>query len=316
MALDPDIAAQVAHLFDATLAQVLSGEVSGPPSARPMCRADVTAVEATVPGPNGPVPVRIYRPVGVEGVLPGLVWAHGGGWQYGSLDMPEADSVAQVVAATLPAVVVSVDYRLAPAHRFPAPLDDIVAAHHWATSAGDAHGIDPQRIALGGASAGGHLAIAAALAFRDAGTRLPAALVLAYPVTDPLGGPYPEQGDPECPPLLWLDADAVGGLFDALIGGRSEVPPAAVPARADLRGLPPLLVTIAECDALALQDERFADRARTAGVDVTVHRAAGVLHGYLNTVGDSRAADRALERHVDWLRARVGSPETRRAGMA
>ncbi len=310
MTIDPDVAAQVAHLFDATLAQVLSGEVSGPPSARPMCRADVTAVDATVPGPGGPVPVRIYRPIDADGVLPALVWAHGGGWRYGDLDMPEADSVAQVVAATLPATVVSVDYRLAPAHRFPAPLDDVVAVHHWATTAGDAHGIDPDRVALGGASAGAHLAAAAALAFRDAGTRLPAALVLAYPVTDPLGGPYPETCDPDCPPLLWLDAEAVGGLFDVLVGASGEVPDAAVPARNDLRGLPPMLVTTAECDALAPQGLRFARLARSAGVDATVHRAAGLLHGYLNTVGDSAPADRALARHVDWLRERLRTPAT------
>ena len=228
--------------------------------------------------------------------------------------MPEADSVAQVAAATLPAVVVSVDYRLAPAHRFPAPRDDIVAVHHWATSQADAHGIDPERIALGGASAGAHLALGAALAFRDAGTRLPAALVLAYPVTDPLGGPYPDRCDPECPPVLWLDADAVGGLFRALVGDDEEAPAAAVPARADLHGLPPVLVTTAECDALAPQGERFVALARAAGVDATVHRTTGLLHGYLNTVGDSAPADRALARHLDWLRERLDAGNVRTAG--
>ena len=302
--LDPDIAAQVAHLFDATLAQVLSGDVGGPPAATPMRRDDVAVTEGTVPGPGGPVPVRVYRAAHLDpgGRSPTLVWAHGGGWQFGDLDMPEADSVAQVVAATLPGVVVSVDYRLAPAHRFPAPLDDVAAVHTWATSpAGQGHGIDTDRVALGGASAGAHLALAAALAHAAAGAP-PAALVLAYPVTDPVDGPYPEERHPDCPPLLWLDADAVTGLFRALVDDVDRPGPAAVPGAGDLSGLPPVLVTTAECDALAPQADHFAERARAAGVDVTVHHVAGVLHGYLNTVGDSRAADAALARHVEWLR--------------
>ena len=118
MALDPDIAAQVAHLFDATLAQVLAGEVAGPPAAGPMHGDDVADRRRHVAGPAGPVRVRLYRPATLApaSAAPALVWAHGGGWQYGDLDMPEADSVAQVVAAELPGVVVSVDYRLAPEH--------------------------------------------------------------------------------------------------------------------------------------------------------------------------------------------------------
>lgn len=306
MPLDPEVAAQVAHLFDATLAQVLAGEVDGPPSSSAIRRDDIAVIDATVDGPGGPVPIRIYRStaLGVDVAAPTLVWAHGGGWRFGGLDMPEADSVAQVVAATLPGVVVSVDYRLAPRHRFPAPLDDVAAVHGWAVAEGAAHGIDPHRVALGGASAGAHLAAAAAIAFRTAG-QPPAALVLAYPVTDPVGGPYPDERHPDCPPLLWLDAEAVIGLFEALVDDVEHPPADAVPAGADLAGLPPTLITTAECDALTAQAERFAELVRTAGVDVTVHHVDGVLHGYLNTIGEGRGADQALARHVDWLRARL-----------
>lgn len=308
MPLDPDVATQVAHLFDATLAQVLAGEVAGPPAAPRMHRDDVSVADGTVPGPAGPVPVRLYRSRELDPATPApaLVWAHGGGWQFGGLDMPEADSVAQVAAATLPGVVVSVDYRLAPAHRFPAPLDDVAAVQAWAASpAGRGQGIDATRVVLGGASAGAHLAVAAAVAHTAAGTP-PAALLLAYPVVDPVGGPYPEHRPPECPPLLWLDAEAVTGLFAALVDDVDAPPAGAVPVRAELSGLPPTLVTAAEYDALAPQGRRFVEIARSAGVDVEVQEVDAVLHGYLNTIGSSGRADLALMRHLDWLRAQLG----------
>lgn len=310
MAIDPDVAAQVAHLFDATLAQVLTGQVAGPPAAEALHRGDVTTTDATVPGPGGPVQVRLYRSTALapDAAAPTLVWAHGGGWRYGDLDMPEADSVAQVVAATLPGVVVSVGYRLAPQHRFPAPLDDVVAVQHWAATRGGAHGIDPDRVVLGGASAGAHLALLAAIAFTAAGTP-PAALFLAYPVVDPVDGPYPPERHPDCPPVLWLDGEAMAAMFEQLVGGADRSAPGAVPMHAELTGLPPTLVTTAECDALATQGHRFVELARRAGVAVTVHDVEGVLHGYLNTVGDSSRADAALGRHVGWLRSvGIGRP--------
>ena len=300
VALDPDLASRVAHLFDATLAEVLSGAVAGVPSGPALRRDDVEIVDLEVDGPGGPLPLRVYRPAQpADRPMPGLVWAHGGGWRYGSLDMPEADSVAQLVAATLPGTVVSVDYRLAPAHRFPAPVDDVLAAHTWVRDGDHDLPVDRSRVALGGASAGAHLAACAALRLRDTG-HPPAALVLAYPVTDPLHGPYPERRHPDCPPVLWLDADAVAGLFAGLVG--AGTPDEAVPARALLTGLPPTLVTTAEADGLTLQAHDFVRRLRAAGTDVTVHDVGGVLHGYLDTVGASRFADRALAHHVGWLR--------------
>ena len=313
MALDPDVAAQVAHLFDATLAEVLSGEIPGPPAAPAMRRDDVDVVDGEVPGPGGPVRVRVYRSSArpADEPAPTLVWAHGGGWQYGTLDMPEADSVAQVVAATLPGTVVSVDYRLAPEHRFPAALDDVVAAYGWVRDGEHGLPVDRSRVALGGASAGAHIALGAALAFPDAG-HAPAAVVLAYPVVDPLGGPYPHDRHPDCPPVLWLDRDAMAGMFRSYVGAHpvERLPPAAVPISADLAGLRSMLITTAECDALAPQAHELARRARTAGVDVTVHDVGGVLHGYLNTVGGSRSADRALALHVHWLQMALLDPST------
>ena len=301
MALHPDIAARVAHLWDAHVLQLLSGEVEGVPPGAPMTMDRVRSSDATVAGPGGSVPVRWYRSDDLrdDALAPALVWVHGGGWQYGDLDMPEADSVAQVVAAGLPGVVVTVDYRLAPQHRHPAALDDVIAAFRQIAAEGPSRGIDTARLALGGGSAGGHLAALAALELAGDETA-PAALLLAYPVTDPDGGPY-EERHPDCPPVLWLGHEGTMGLFRGYLGdGYDEDHP--VPTTGDLSLLPPTLVTTAEADSLRAQASRFVELLCGAGVDVTHHDIEGVLHGYLNTVGDEPWADAALARHVDWLR--------------
>ena len=305
MVLDPDVAAGVAHLWDATLADVLSGAVPGAPAGPPMRREDVVVADTAS---DAAVPCRIYRPNGpaTEGPAPALVWVHGGGWRYGSLEMPEADSVAQVVAAQLPGLVVSVDHRLAPLHRLPAAVDDVVEAYRWVRDGDHDLSVDRSRVALGGASAGGHLALAAAQQLRDEG-HPPAALFLAYPVTDPLDGPYPDERHPDCPPLLWLDRTAVSGLLEAAVGDDDGAAALAAPARGPLRGLPTTLLTAAEVDGLTPQVHELARRLRAAGVDVTVHDVGGVLHGYLNLVGASRPADRALALHVHWLQMALAS---------
>jgi acetyl esterase len=302
MGLDPAIAARVAHLWDAHVLQLLSGEVEGVPPAPPMALDGVRRTEGAVPGPGGPIPVRWYRSDALAQGEPSptFVWAHGGGWQYGDLDMPEADSVAQVVAAGLPGSVVTVDYRLAPAHRHPAALDDLVAGFRRVVADGADHGVDTRRVALGGASAGGHLAALAALDLAARGVA-PAALLLAYPVTDPAGGPY-EERHPDCPPVLWLGEEGTMGLFRGYLGDgfEGELP---VPANRDVSVLPPTLVTTAEADSLRAQAVHFVGLARDAGVEVTHHEVEGVLHGYLNTVGDDARADAGLARHLGWLRA-------------
>ncbi|MCO8127305.1 alpha/beta hydrolase [Acidimicrobiia bacterium EGI L10123] len=303
MALDPAISARVAHLWDAHVLQLLSGEVEGVPPAGPVVVEGVAREDGSIPGPGGDIPVRWYRSteLAADALAPTLVWAHGGGWQFGDLDMPEADSVAQRVAAALPGVVVSVDYRLAPAHQHPAALEDVLAVQRWVVDHGAEHGIDPRRVALGGASAGGHLAATAALALAGE-AEAPAALWLAYPVTDPDGGPY-DGRHPDCPPVLWLDHLGTTKLFEGYLGDDpAGADPRIIPARGDLSVLPPTLVTTAECDSLCPQARHFVGLADAAGAAVEHHHVQGVLHGYLNIVGEEAIADAALDRHVAWLR--------------
>lgn len=303
--LDVAIAERISHLWGAHVLQLLSGEVEGVPPAVPITVDGVTRTDDEVAGPDGPVPVRWYRSAALDPdePAPTLVWVHGGGWQYGDLDMPEADSVAQLVAAALPGVVVTVDYRLAPQHRHPAALDDVLAAFRAVVDAGAARAVDPARVALGGGSAGAHLSSLAALELARDG-RTPAALLLAYPVTDPDGGPY-EDRHPDCPPVLWLGHLGTTSLFAGYLPEGHDGPH-PVPTSEDLSVLPPTLVTTAEVDSLRSQALRFVELARRAGADVTHHDVAGVLHGYLNTVGDEPLADAALARHVTWLHSVLG----------
>ena len=151
--------------------------------ARGIAPAPVAAVEdRTIPGPAGELPVRIYRPERNAGALPALVYFHGGGHVIGNLDTH--DAVARNLCNGAGCVVVSVDYRLAPEHKFPAAAEDAFAAVQWCATPGADIGIDPERIAIGGDSAGGNLAAVAALMARDAGGPSIRLQVLVYPVTD------------------------------------------------------------------------------------------------------------------------------------
>ena len=145
----------------------------------PECEVETMAAA----GPHGPVPLRVYSRPGTSGLCRGLVWAHGGGWMAGDLDMPEADMVARELVHRADAVVVTVDYLLAvEGVTYPVPLYDVVAAWRWVADHADVLGLDPRELVLGGASAGGNLAAGAALCLRDEGDEVsPAGLLLAYP---------------------------------------------------------------------------------------------------------------------------------------
>jgi acetyl esterase len=237
---------------------------------------DVAAVEdRNIPGPDGHVPVRIYTPEG-EGLRPVVVFFHGGGWVIGNLESHDATCRGLCNAAG--AVVVSVDYRLAPEHRFPAAPEDCYAATKWVADNAAAIGADASRLAVAGDSAGGNLAAAVTLMARERGGPSIGFQALVYPVTDyAFGTPsYAENGDG------YLLSRAGMEWFWGLYADPSDAAnPLASPLREkDLSGLPPALVITAGYDPLRDEGEAYGARLQEAGVPVTCTRYDGMLHGF------------------------------------
>jgi acetyl esterase len=245
--------------------------------AVPDRRTPIHAVaDDTIPGPGGEIPIRVYRPRATV-VLPAIVWFHGGGFVIG--DLETHDEMLRNLAIDARCAVVSVDYRLAPEHKFPAAVDDAVAAWcHVAQHATD-FGVDPTHLAIGGDSAGGCLAIVATLAARDAGAPRPCFQLLVYPVTD-----YEFESDSmhENATGYFLTVDGIRWYNDHYARSDADhVDWRYSPLRAgDVSELPPALVVTAEFDPLRDQGEAFVRRLRGAGIDATGVRADGLFHGF------------------------------------
>lgn len=227
-------------------------------------------VPAVVPGAPG-VPVRVYRPAGARGAV---VWLHGGGYVMGTLDTEHPWAVR--LAAGSGQVVVSVGYRLAPEHPFPAALDDAWAVLHWVAANAGPLGVDGERIAVGGHSAGGGLAAALALRARD--ERGPAIRfqLLNQPQLDDRQESWSQRNFTDTP---WMDRDRVAASWGFYLGG-AEATPFAAPARAaDLGGLPPAYIGTAELCPNRDEDIAYALRLLRAGVTVELHQWPGTFHG-------------------------------------
>ena len=250
---------------------------------RPVNQPDLPHVamvrEYQVSGPGGPIPVRTYRGIGTfpDEALPVQVYFHGGGWVIGDLD--SHDWVCRAVANAAKCAVVSVDYRLAPEHRFPAAYDDALAVTQWVSANARLLNIDPAAISVGGDSAGGNLAAAVAIALRDHGSVKLRAQILTYPIVD----------------LTWrYDARFADGV--ALTNGGMHAfiehyVPQAGQRRdwrcsplyaASLKGLPPALVVLAGFDPLYDEGEAYAARLASEGVEVKVTRYPGQMHGFVS----------------------------------
>ncbi|MEU4240399.1 alpha/beta hydrolase fold domain-containing protein [Actinoplanes sp. NPDC026619] len=250
------------------------------PPVSPPAPAGVVIGEISIPGPHGPISLRTYRPDRRPAAA--LLWAHGGGFRHGTLDMPEADWVSATLAAA-GAYVVSVDYRLAVGGvRYPVPLDDVHAAWLWLVAAVDL----PARRAIGGASAGAALALAAALRARDAGLPVPDALLLAYPFTH-----FPNPAaDAELaaslsaslPPGARFTAAGVEDMVRNYVGRITDLPPDALPGAARLTGLPPVHLVLSEYDDLRTSGELLARQLASCDVAVSCYLARGMPHGHLN----------------------------------
>ncbi len=245
-----------------------------------------------IPGLGGPLAIRIYTPEG-PGPFPAIVYFHGGGWVVCSLN--SHDVPCHALARGTPAVVIAVDYRLAPEHPFPAAVDDAYAAVRWVSANAEQLGVDPSRLIVCGDSAGGNLATVAAMRARDEQGPAIATQVLIYPVTNLTSldtASYEEFADGyhlTKPAMEWFR-----GHYTPVAESRSD--PHASPLLAkDLSGLPPALVITAECDVLRDEGETYAKRLQEAGVPVTLTRYPGLIHPFFSLAGAIRRTSEAYD---------------------
>ncbi|WP_232820359.1 alpha/beta hydrolase fold domain-containing protein [Brachybacterium sp. YJGR34] len=275
---------------------------------------DVLTEDRQVPGPHGPVPVRLYTPAAAARAPRAvLVFCHGGGFMHGDLDMPEGDATARGVAGRADVVVVSVDYRLCdeldgrPTRSIPGtdpglvihapiPGDDVIAVVDWTRSAAEELGIDPDRLALGGCSAGGNLAASVSLRLAEAG-RAPSASLLMYLVSHPLN-PEPTAEEAEALEFLPLELsftpEKMRAMSENYIGRPLEeatahdFPGLGTPEQ--LAVLPRTYIEADEYDSLRLGARRYSEQLAEAGVEVEYEVRRGVNHGHLNKLGLPQAA--------------------------
>ncbi len=224
----------------------------------------------------GGVPIRVYRPEG-DGPVPTIAFLHGGGFVIGDLDTH--DDHARLLCRDVDAVVVSVDYRLAPEHPFPVPLDDCIQAVRWVLDNVATLGGDASRVAVGGDSAGGNLSAAVSLALRGTEPGLAAQLLL-YPAVDfDAGGDYPSRE--ENATGMFLTSDDMAWFGAQYLGdGDGTDARASVIEAPDLSGLPPAIVAVAGNDPLRDEGLAYASALEKAGVQVQVRRYDGMIHGF------------------------------------
>lgn len=296
----------IIKILEAVPIQLVSPD--GPQASRDAYRAIATArapwievakvEDRTIPGPAGQIPVRIYSPA-EGGIRPVFVLIHGGGWVIGDLDTH--DAVARAAAVQADAVVVSVDYRLAPEHPYPAAVEDCWAALQWVHAHAAEIGGDPSRLAVGGDSAGGNLSAVMAQLARDNGIAL-AFQVLWYPATT-FDTTLPSMIENAEAPVL--DFKTVASLSKWYLGetNPNTAGPTLVPARAEsFEGLAPAFIGTAQFDPLRDDGAKYAELLSGAGVPVELHNAPTMIHGYLGYADIVPAATEERDRSLAALK--------------
>ena len=283
------------------LARWLAGPGAGP-----------AGEDIKIDGPAGPVPLRVYRPTPPAGPPPGpapgfpppaVVFFHGGGWVLGGLD--SHDTLCRELARQAGAVLVAVDYRLAPEHPYPAGLDDCVAATRWVAAHAAGLGADGLRLAVAGDSAGASLAAGVSMLARDEAGPAVALQVLAYPAVDPAmdTGSYAENADDP-----FLSRDEMQSYWSLYLSG-AEPDRFAAPALApDLAGLPPAYVLVAGRDVLRDEGIGYAERLAAAGVAAALRRRDDMVHGFLLCTAWLDEAREAVAELAAVLRAGLAMP--------
>jgi acetyl esterase len=261
---------------------------------------DVDPVESVrtvhVPTPSGPLELRVYRPTDCPVPAPAVVYLHGGGWVLGDLDVQ--DATCRHLAQRCRSVVVSVGYRLAPEHPYPAAVEDSCAAVLWTHAQADRLQVDDRRVAVAGSSAGGNVAAGTTLRLRDHGLSPLAVQLLLYPPTDPSlsSASVRENGSG-----YYLTADDMRDFVQAYLpepGSRSCAYAAPLHAPS-LAGLPPTVVATAGFDPLRDEGVAYAERLRASGVQVQHLHYPSLIHGFFGFARQSRAAARAREEVLD-----------------
>ncbi|WP_407570103.1 alpha/beta hydrolase [Deinococcus altitudinis] len=262
--------------------------------------------EIVIPGPTSGLPARVYTPTGTGPAAgwPLIAFFHGGGFVAYNLDTH--DGVCRELCQGAGAVVVSVEYRLAPEFKFPHPTDDAYTAVNWLGEHAAELGADPARMAVAGDSAGASLSLAAALRLRDEGGPRLAAQLLLYPAADMSGHTdYPsrtENGEG-----YFLTAESMkfyGAMY--LSTPEDALHPHVSPLHsADLKGLPPTLVLTAEFDPLRDEGKALADRLKSNGVEATYRPGPGLIHGYANMTGFVPAAAQVMDDAAEWLKQKL-----------
>ena len=266
----------------------------------PTAPESVARVEdRTLPGPAGQIPVRVYTPTG-DAPFPVVVYFHGGGWVIG--DLESHDALCRSITNAARCVTVSVDYRLAPEHKFPVPAEDGYAATAYVSMHAGEFGADARRLAVAGDSAGGNIAAAVALMARDRGGPPIASQALIYPVCD---FDFTTDSYRENATGYFLATATMRWFWGHYLREESDgANPYASPLRAaHLSGLPPALVITAEYDPLRDEGEAYAARLREDGVETTLHRYDGMIHGFVGLAELVSQGRDAISETAAFLRA-------------
>lgn len=244
----------------------------------------------------GGVRMRLHRPVADE-TLPVLLYIHGGGWTLFSIDTH--DRLMREYAARAGIAVIGIDYSLSPESKFPVALEECAAALDWIESQADALNLDAHRVLIGGDSAGANLSVAACLLQRQRGRPLPIAMLLNYGAFAPERTPSYARFGAE----YSLECDEMDAFWASYIDSPEQLAdPLVAPLRADLTGLPPAFLAIAECDILADCNDAFARELETAGVPTVAVTYHGATHSFLEAVSFAPLAIRAFDEQSAWIR--------------
>lgn len=268
----------------------------------------VESEDVSIPGSaqDQEISLRIYRPIDAESSLPCIYWIHGGGMVMGDLD--QSDPTCEQLVDELGCIVVSVDYRLAPEHPYPAPVDDCFIGLEWVAENTEELGIDASRIAISGQSAGGGLSAAVALRARDEGGPELCFQLLIYPMLDDRN--VSESSKQVTDIGIW-DRDMNVQAWEAYLGelsGSDDLPPYAAPGRVnDLSGLPPTFVDVGTHDAFRDETIFYVKRLVESGVETEFHLLPGGFHAYDTFAPESQLAQRTWATRFDALQQAFSS---------